>query len=192
MGGRIEVESQLGQGATFTVMLPERVDTDKNGDEPVMSEPHNIQADLPVEDTESIPAMDFPVADFDGARILLVDDDMRNLLALTPVLEGWGLDVIAAGDAEEALETLAEESDVAVALLDVMMPGMDGLALAGAIREQSRFANLPCIGLSAKAGDDDRERWLALGVGDYLVKPVDVRELHKVLSDVLNEEAGKS
>jgi CheY-like chemotaxis protein len=121
----------------------------------------------------------------------LVDDDMRNLLALTPVLERWGLDVIAAGDGEEALETLAEESDIAVALLDVMMPGMDGLALAGAIREQPRFATLPCIGLSAKAGDDDRERWLALGVGDYLVKPVDVHELHSVLSKALNEEMGK-
>jgi CheY-like chemotaxis protein len=172
----------LGQGATFTVMLPERLVTDDDCDEPVMSEHTDLQA----EDTESI-----PIADFKGARILLVDDDMRNLLALTPVLEGWGLDVIAAGDGEEALETLAEESDVAVALLDVMMPGMDGLALAGAIREQSQFATLPCIGLSAKAGDDDRERWLALGVGDYLVKPVDVRELHNVLSKVLNEETGK-
>ncbi len=185
MGGRISVESQLGQGATFTVMLPERLVTD-DCDEPVKSGPRNMQGDLQAEDTESI-----PFADFKGARILMVDDDMRNLLALTPVLEGWGLDVIAAGDAEEALETLAEESDVAVALLDVMMPGMDGLALAGAIREQSRFATLPCIGLSAKAGDDDRERWLALGVGDYLVKPVDVRELHNVLSKVLNEETGK-
>jgi signal transduction histidine kinase/CheY-like chemotaxis protein len=182
MGGRISVESQLGQGATFTVMLPERLVTDDDCDEPAMSEHTDLQA----EDTESI-----PIADFKGARILLVDDDMRNLLALTPVLEGWGLDVIAAGDGEEALETLAEESDVAVALLDVMMPGMDGLALACAIREQSQFATLPCIGLSAKAGDDDRERWLALGVGDYLVKPVDVRELHNVLSKVLNEETGK-
>jgi len=196
MGGRISVESQLGQGATFTIMLPERLATDNNGDddcgELVMSEPHNMEGDLQAEGPESIPIADFPAADFMGARILLVDDDMRNLLALTPVLEGWGLDVIAAGDAEEALETLAEESDIAVALLDVMMPGMDGLALAGAIREQSRFATLPCIGLSAKASDEDRERWLALGVGDYLVKPVDVHELHNVLSKVLNEETGKS
>jgi len=192
MGGRISVESQLGQGATFTVMLPERLVTDDDSDEPVMSEPHNMQGDLQAEGTESTPIVDFPVADFMGAKILLVDDDMRNLLALTPVLEGWGLDVIAAGDGEEALETLTEEPDIAVALLDVMMPGMDGLALAGAIREQSRFATLPCIGLSAKAGEDDRERWLALGVGDYLVKPVDVYELHSVLSKTLNEEMGKS
>jgi signal transduction histidine kinase/CheY-like chemotaxis protein len=183
MGARISVESKLGQGATFTVMLPERLVMDDDGDEPVVSEHTDLQA----EDTESI-----PIADFKGAKILLVDDDMRNLLALTPVLEGWGLDVIAAGDGEEALETLAEESDVAVALLDVMMPGMDGLALAGAIREQSRFATLPCIGLSAKAGDDDRERWFALGAGDYLVKPVNVHELHSVLSKALDEETGKS
>lgn len=190
IGGRISVESQLGQGATFTIMLPERLITDDN-DESVMNEPHNMQGDLQAEDTEAIPVADFPVADFMGAKILLVDDDIRNLLALTPVLEGWGLNVIAAGDGEEALETLLDEPDVAVVLLDVMMPGMDGLALAGAIHEQSRFATLPCIGLSARAGDDDQERWLALGVGDYLVKPVDVHELHSVLSKVLNEEKGK-
>ena len=176
LGGRIAVDSQSGHGATFTLMLPERLELSDHDDKPIVKE----YADSQAERSESI-----PVANFNGARILLVDDDMRNLLALTPVLEGWGLDVIAAGDGEEALETLAEESDVAVALLDVMMPGLDGLELAGAIREQSRFATLPCIGLSAKAGDDDRERWLALGVGDYLVKPVDVHELHSVLSKVL-------
>jgi signal transduction histidine kinase/CheY-like chemotaxis protein len=191
LGGRIALDSQSGQGATFTLMLPERLESsdldDAGDDKRIVKE----DADSQAERSESI-----PVANFNGARILLVDDDMRNLLALTPVLEGWGLDVIAAGDGEEALETLAEESDIAVALLDVMMPGMDGLALAGAIREQPRFATLPCIGLSAKAGDDDRERWLALGVGDYLVKPVDVHELHsvlnKVLNKALNEETGKS
>ncbi len=176
LGGHIAVDSQSGHGATFTLMLPERLKPSDQNDKQVVKE----YADSQAERSEAI-----PVANFNGARILLVDDDMRNLLALTPVLEGWGLDVIAAGDGEEALETLAEESDVAVALLDVMMPGLDGLELAGAIREQPRFATLPCIGLSAKAGDDDRERWLALGVGDYLVKPVDVHELHSVLSKVL-------
>ena len=176
LGGHIAVDSQSGHGATFTLMLPERLESSDQNDKQVVKE----YADSQAEGSEAI-----PVANFNGARILLVDDDMRNLLALTPVLEGWGLEVIAAGDGEEALETLAEESDVAVALLDVMMPGLDGLQLAGAIREQPRFATLPCIGLSARAGDDDRERWLALGVGDYLVKPVDVHELHSVLSKVL-------
>ena len=181
LGGHITVDSQSGHGATFTLMLPERLESSDQNDKPVVKgENENEGADAQAERSEAI-----PVANFNGSRILLVDDDMRNLLALTPVLEGWGLDVIAAGDGEEALETLAEESDIAVALLDVMMPGLDGLELAGAIREQPRFATLPCIGLSAKAGDDDRERWLALGVGDYLVKPVDLHELHSVLSKFL-------
>ncbi len=188
LGGRIMVDSQSGQGASFTLMLPERLESD-DFDEQAQAKEH---ADSRVELPEVTSVDDFPVADFKAAKVLLVDDDMRNLLALTPVLEGWGLDVFAAGDAEEALETLAEVPDVAVALLDVMMPCMDGLALALAIREQAQFATLPCIGLSAKAGDHDRERWLALGVGDYLVKPVDEHELYRVLSRILTENKGES
>ncbi len=189
LGGYISVDSQSEQGATFTLKLPERLVTNTHDDD---DNPAIKKYAVPQEEqAEPIPATNLPVADFKGARILLVDDDMRNLLALTPILEGWGLNVIAAGDGEEALETLADEQDIALALLDVMMPGMDGLTLACAIRDQPRFATLPCIGLSAKAGDDDRKRWLALGVGDYLIKPVDIHELHSMLCKVLNEEAGK-
>lgn len=183
LGGCITLKSQSGQGSTFTVMLPAQSEMNDNSGSPVLSESISESAETT------------PMADFSGAKVLLVDDDMRNLLALTPVLEGWGLEVIAAGDAEEALETLADEPDVSVALLDVMMPGMDGMALAKAIRQKSRYATLPCIGLSARAGDDDRQRWLALGVGDYLVKPVDAIALHSILSrvlDNLNEEATDS
>ena len=190
MDGHISVESQPGQGATFSIMLPEQLASEHEAEQhrhgPADSGTAGSQAEgaglaRAGEQSDG----DIPVADFNGSRILLVDDDMRNLLALTPVLEGWGLEVLAAGGADEALETLADEPDVAIALLDVMMPGMDGLALAEAIRKQPQFASLPCIGLSARAGDDDRERWLALGVGDYLVKPVDVHALHAVLNNVL-------
>lgn len=185
MDAQIRVQSQVGQGSTFTLLLPESLDTNTS-DKKALNESSDSNKKQSAEEAQSI-----PVADFKGAKILLVDDDIRNLLALTPILEGWGLEVVAAGDGEEALETLAEESDVAIALLDVMMPGMDGLQLARAIRDQSRFASLPCIGLSAKAGEEDRQRWLELGAGDYLVKPVDVQELHDVLSRALDDKTSK-
>lgn len=187
MGGHISVDSHPGQGSSFTIMLPERNESHP-GDEAKAGETSRIHETGKVKRSASKPAGDLPVADFRGARVLLVDDDMRNLLALTPILEGWGLQVLAAGDAEEALETLADEPDVVLALLDVMMPGMDGFELAEAIRRQPSFTELPCIGLSAKAGNDDRERWLAMGVGDYLVKPVDVQKLYNLLVNVLKQE----
>ena len=124
------------------------------------------------------------------SQVFIVDDDSGIRTALRRLTTIAGFNAHFYASAEEFLD-VATPMEHACLVLDVRLPGLDGLELAGAIREQSRFATLPCIGLSAKAGDDDRERWLALGVGDYLVKPVDVHELHSVLSKVLNEEAVK-
>ena len=118
-----------------------------------------------------------PQADYHNARVLVVDDDVRNLLALTPLLEKWKLDVMAAGDGQEALETLAIGGDFDLVFIDIMMPVMDGYEVIRRLREQPRFAKLPIVALTAKAGADDLEQCLAAGADDCIVKPIEPLEL---------------
>ena len=112
-----------------------------------------------------------------GHRVLLVDDDMRNLFALSKVLRGWGLQVSLAQDGPKALKMLAEDEAPELVLMDVMMPGMDGYETLRAIRAQPHFASLPIIALTAKAMRGDREKCLEMGASDYLSKPIDTDKL---------------
>ena len=126
-----------------------------------------------------------PVADYQGARVLLVDDDVRNLLALTPLLEQWQLDVMAAGDGCEALETLQTAGEFDLVFMDIMMPGMDGYEVIRQLRAQPRFAELPIIALTAKASAEDRQQCLDAGANDSVVKPIDPLELKSRLDQYL-------
>jgi CheY-like chemotaxis protein len=112
-----------------------------------------------------------------GHRVLLLDDDMRNLFALSRVMRGWGLQVAMAQDGPKALKMLADDEAPELVLMDVMMPGMDGYETIRAIRAQPRFADLPIIALTAKAMRGDRERCLEMGASDYLSKPIDIDRL---------------
>lgn len=112
-----------------------------------------------------------------GHRVLLVDDDMRNLFALSKVLRGWGMHVSMAQDGPKALGALETEPAPDVVLMDIMMPGMDGYATIQAIREKPRFATLPIIAITAKAMAGDREVCLDKGANDYLSKPIDIDKL---------------
>jgi CheY-like chemotaxis protein len=116
----------------------------------------------------------------EGKKVLLVDDDIRNVYSLTSVLEGLGMVVIPAMDGKEALDKL-EEAEVDLVLMDIMMPVMDGYEATKAIRAQERFKTLPVIALTAKAMKGDRERCIAAGATDYLAKPVDVNQLITLL-----------
>jgi len=117
----------------------------------------------------------------DGRRVLLVDDDIRNIFSLSSALEHQGLKVDIGRNGFEAIEALDKHPDIDIILMDVMMPGMDGLEATRRIREDARFRKLPIIAITAKAMKDDQEQCLAAGASDYLAKPIDVDRLYSLL-----------
>jgi CheY-like chemotaxis protein len=120
-------------------------------------------------------------SELNGRKVLLVDDDMRNLFALSKVLRGKGLAVAMAQDGGKALKTLEDDDAIELVLMDIMMPGMDGYATMREIRSQPQFESLPIIALTAKAMQGDREKCLEAGANDYLSKPIDVDKLLSML-----------
>jgi CheY-like chemotaxis protein len=109
--------------------------------------------------------------------VLLVDDDIRNIFALSSVLERRGLQVLTATTGKEAIRTLGETSNIAIVLMDIMMPEMDGYQTMAFIRGNAQWRRLPIIALTAKAMKGDREKCLEAGASDYLAKPVNTEQL---------------
>jgi CheY-like chemotaxis protein/CHASE3 domain sensor protein len=118
---------------------------------------------------------------FDGRTILLVDDDVRNVFALTAALEQRGAKIVVGRNGFEAIARLDEVEAIDLVLMDVMMPGMDGLEATRRIRADGRFNRLPIIAITAKAMKDDQEQCLAAGANDYLAKPIDLTRLYSLL-----------
>nr|WP_210576807.1 ATP-binding protein [Streptomyces sp. GESEQ-4] len=125
---------------------------------------------------------------FGGQKVLIVDDDIRNVFALTSVLEQHGLSVLYAENGREGIEVLEQHDDAAVVLMDIMMPEMDGYATTTAIRRMPQFAGLPIIALTAKAMKGDREKAIESGASDYVTKPVDPDHLLAVMQQWMREE----
>jgi tubulin-specific chaperone A len=142
---------------------------------------HRITTDLPEKSRSMLSLSHDKEAVFAGKKVLLVDDDMRNVFALTSVLEQKGVEVTAAKDGRDALDKLKTMPDTDLVLMDIMMPGMDGYEAMDRIRNDQKLAKLPIIALTAKAMKGDREKCIQAGANDYLSKPVDVDKLLSLL-----------
>jgi CheY-like chemotaxis protein len=113
--------------------------------------------------------------------VLLVDDDPRNIFALSSVLERRGMRVLTASTGSEAIEVIERTSDLKIVLMDIMMPGMDGYETMQVIRSMPDYRRMPIIALTAKAMKGDREKCLEAGASDYLAKPVNTEQLLSAL-----------
>jgi CheY-like chemotaxis protein len=142
---------------------------------------HRVEAKLPAKARELLEHGRNADADVTGKKILVVDDDVRNIFALTSVLETHGLDVLYAENGKDAIEALERNPGVDLVLMDVMMPEMDGYETMRAIRQDSAYKALPIIAITAKALKEDREKCIAAGASDYLPKPVDADKLLELI-----------
>jgi len=138
---------------------------------------HQVESKLPVERQRMLQVARDRDAALEGRRILVVEDDVRNIFALSSLLEPKGAAIEIARNGREALESLTRNPNVDLVLMDIMMPEMDGLTAMREIRKRPDWKKLPIIALTAKAMRDDQEKCLAAGANDYIAKPLDVEKL---------------
>lgn len=142
---------------------------------------HKVESQLPSQAQTMLKEVRSRDRIFEGRKILLVDDDVRNIFALTSALEQKGVNVQIGRNGFEAISKLDEVPDIDLVLMDVMMPGMDGLEATRRIRQDARFQKLPIIAVTAKAMKDDQEQCMQAGATDYLAKPIDLDRLYALL-----------
>jgi CheY-like chemotaxis protein/signal transduction histidine kinase/HAMP domain-containing protein len=138
---------------------------------------HRVVADLPDEKRKMLDRLHRSDEAMVGRKVLIVDDDVRNIFALSSVLERRGMSVLTAGTGREAIATVESTSDLSIVLMDIMMPEMDGYETMQLIRQNPQFRRLPIIALTAKAMKGDREKCLEAGASEYLAKPVNTEQL---------------
>ncbi len=142
---------------------------------------HRVVSNLPIEKQKMLDRLHRSDDALIGKKVLVVDDDVRNIFALSSVLERRGMSVLTAGTGRQAIELLESTPDVAIVLMDIMMPEMDGYETMQVIRQKAALRRLPIIALTAKAMKGDREKCLEAGASEYLAKPVNTDQLLSAL-----------
>jgi CheY-like chemotaxis protein len=138
---------------------------------------HRVVTDMPPGKQKMLEVLHGSDEDLIGRTVLLVDDDARNIFALSSVLERRGMKVLTATNGNDAIAIIRSDRDIAIVLMDIMMPGIDGYETMQAVRSDPAFRRLPIIALTAKAMKGDREKCLEAGASDYLAKPVNTEQL---------------
>ena len=169
LGGEITLASTLGRGSVFTVYLPASDERDMAPADAAPAPQHSI--------APAAPLPELPVVDESAYTALVVDDDARNVFALTVLLERQGITVIGAGGGAEAIATLRSTPGIDIVFMDIMMPIMDGYATMRALRALPEFADLPIIAVTAKVMQDEEGRCSAAGASSYVPKPIDTAGL---------------
>jgi len=206
LGGEITLSSTLGEGSTFTLYLPwtHVADTEVAWAPvaapalapspllaPIVSSPNGEAAAAAPATREAVALMPAPAPEYPagavpaGSKILVVDDDFRNIFALTALLQRVDLEVISAESGEQGIAVLKQTPDVDLVLVDIMMPGMDGYATMRAMRKLPSGGDLPLIAFTAKVAQDERQRCIDAGASAYISKPVDADELLLLLGEWL-------
>jgi PAS domain S-box-containing protein len=202
--GEIHLESTLGKGSTFTVMIPISVVNKSTASNVKVSiDDHDLPANnvaflnsfKPYAKTSAgeifTPETSAADVQLSGKRILVVDDDMRNVFALSKVLRDRGMEVLKAENGRVAIQILTENPAVDMILMDIMMPEMDGLSAMREIRSLHYFQELPIVALTAKAMTEDRQLCIKAGASEYITKPIDVENLLTIMRSFIGSESLK-
>ena len=190
LGGEIHLRSIEGEGSEFTLYMPqiyvgqEIEDEGSQGQVATLGDAVDMESEGDFESNDAIM--------FSGQKVLVVDDDVRNIFAISSVLENHKLNVLFAESGGAAIEILEENADIGVVLMDIMMPDMDGYETTQAIRRLERYKGLPIIALTAKAMKGDREKSLEAGLSDYITKPVDTTALLHMVKRWLKTRAAEA
>ena len=185
LNGYIFVESEVGKGSTFTVYLPRLQEEDIN----------NINLEMQYSEVVKQVATTIETGESEGdnvsdilygKKVLITDDDQRNIYSLRAVLEKQGMEVLEAHNGIKCLDMLNKGVKIDMILMDIMMPEMNGYEAMKRIRQSPDYASLPIIALTAKAMKGDREKCLAAGASDYISKPINLEQLISVMRVWLN------